>query len=44
MDDYVTIKDFESMVGTFEQMKGETDTLYTQVKELQEALTWGVIQ
>lgn len=44
MGDFVTIDKFESVVGTFEEMKNETATIYAQVKELQEALTWGNIE
>lgn len=44
LGDYVTVAQFEETIGTFEEMKNETSTLYAQVKELQDALTWGSIQ
>lgn len=43
LNNYVTIDAFEETVGTFNELKLETSTIYTQVKELQEALTWGTI-
>lgn len=44
LNNYVTVEAFEETVGTFEELRAETTTIYSQVKELQEALTWGRIE
>jgi hypothetical protein len=40
-DIYVTKAVFENTVGSLEELQASASTLHTQVKELQEALTWG---
>ena len=40
-DTYVTKTIFQATVGNIEELQASASTLHTQVKELQEALTWG---
>jgi chromosome segregation ATPase len=40
LNNYVTVEMFESTVGSLDELQAQTSTLHTQVKELQEALTW----
>lgn len=38
---YVTTEIFQATVGNLEELQQNTKTLHTQVKEIQEAITWG---
>ena len=40
LNNYVTVEMFENTVGSLDELQAQTSTLHTQVKELQEALTW----
>ena len=41
---YVTVEVFQATVGNLEELQQNTKTLHTQVKEIQNAITWGQIE
>ena len=41
---YVTVEIFQATVGNLEELQQSTKTLHTQVKEIQDAITWGEIK
>ena len=41
---YVTTEIFQATVGNLEELQQNQKTLHTQVKEIQEAITWGEIK
>lgn len=44
LDDYVTKAIFQATVGDITELQTGQKTLHTQVKELQEAITWGILE
>jgi hypothetical protein len=40
----VTVEVFQATVGNLEELQQNTKTLHTQVKEIQNAITWGQIE
>lgn len=41
---YVTTEIFQATVGNLEELQQNTQTLHTQIKDIQEAITWGEIE
>ena len=44
LSDYVTKAIFETTVGNIEELQAGQVTLHSQVKEIQEVLTWGLLE
>lgn len=44
LNKYVTVEIFQATVGNLEELQQSTKTLHTQVKEIQDAITWGQIE